>query len=191
MDIKEFFENSSGKWFSQRTSQHLAFNQSEWGKSDLWVELLLPSDPSVTQLCEQQSRQASQAICGARITWEGVVGQDADQQKGVTLLVPIADAAQANKGTLLRQTASPQPMVATSCYVLDDEGVLTLVTDYPESGATAEERVWFASPNLRLRTSILRRPDSFSTASFCSEIRLGDASSKPPSASASAQRQWR
>jgi hypothetical protein len=190
MNIKEFFENSCGKWFSQRTSQHLAFNQSEWGKSDLWVELLLPSDASVTQLCDQHSIPIEQAICGARITWEGFVGQDPDKQKGVTLLVPIADSVEPNQGTLLRQTISPQPMIATSCYVIGDDDVLTIITDYTDIGATSEERVWFASPNLRLRTSLLKRLNSFSTASFCSEIRLGDANSKPPAASAQTQRRW-
>jgi hypothetical protein len=37
----------------------------------------------------------------------------------------------------------------------------------------SEERLWFASPNLRLRTSILKRFGGFSMASFCSEIRMG------------------
>ncbi|HEY9702550.1 MAG TPA: phycobiliprotein lyase, partial [Allocoleopsis sp.] len=42
-------------------------------------------------------------------------------------------------------------------------------------------RLWFASPNLRLRTSILKRFGGFSMASFCSEIRLGVT--KPPAES--------
>jgi hypothetical protein len=37
----------------------------------------------------------------------------------------------------------------------------------------SEERLWFASPNLRLRTSILKRFGGFSMASLSSEIRLG------------------
>jgi hypothetical protein len=37
----------------------------------------------------------------------------------------------------------------------------------------SEERLWFASPNLRLRTSILKRFGGFSMASLSSEIRMG------------------
>jgi len=45
MDVKEFFQLSAGKWFSQRTSHHLAFKQSESGKSDLKIDMLPADDP--------------------------------------------------------------------------------------------------------------------------------------------------
>ncbi|HEY9822392.1 MAG TPA: phycobiliprotein lyase, partial [Candidatus Sericytochromatia bacterium] len=53
MDIKEFFEQSAGKWFSQRTSHHLAFRQAENGKSNITIEMLGADDPEVVKLCEQ------------------------------------------------------------------------------------------------------------------------------------------
>ena len=37
----------------------------------------------------------------------------------------------------------------------------------------SEERLWFASPNLRMRVSVLKRFGGFSMASFTSEIRMG------------------
>ncbi|HHP7243893.1 MAG TPA: phycobiliprotein lyase [Elainellaceae cyanobacterium] len=188
MDIKEFFEQSCGKWFSQRTSQHLAFNQSEWGKSDLWVELLPASDSIVIQMCEQQTIDPTSAACGVRVTWEGFVGQDPDKQLGVTVLVPIEDAEQPNQGMLLRKTLRPHDSTATGRYILAADDILTLTTEY--DGMFSEERLWFASPNLRLRSSILKRQDDFCTASFCSEIRLGDANAKPP-ASSTTTRSWR
>lgn len=188
MDIKEFFERSCGKWFSQRTSQHLEFNQSEWGKSDLWVELLPASDSIVVQICEQQTIDPASAVCGVRVTWEGFVGQDPDKQSGVTVLVPIEDAEQPNQGVLLRKTLRPSDSTAVGNYVLAADDILTLTTEY--DGMTAEERLWFASPNLRLRSSILNRRGDFCTASFCSEIRLGDANAKPP-ASSTTTRSWR
>jgi len=46
MDIQEFFELSAGKWFSHRTSHHLAFKQSESGKSDITIEML--EDPELS-----------------------------------------------------------------------------------------------------------------------------------------------
>jgi hypothetical protein len=56
-------------------------------------------------------------------------------------------------------------------YRVGEDGALTLITEY-ETMST-EERLWFASPNLRMRTSILKRFGGFSMASFCSEIRMG------------------
>ena len=40
-----------------------------------------------------------------------------------------------------------------------------------------EERLWFASPNLRMRVSVIKRSGSFSVTSFISEIRMGGTSS--------------
>ncbi len=47
MDIQEFFELSAGKWFSHRTSHHLAFKQAEDGKSDITIEMMAKDDPEV------------------------------------------------------------------------------------------------------------------------------------------------
>ncbi|MFS8836524.1 phycobiliprotein lyase, partial [Synechococcus sp. WC101] len=46
----------------------------------------------------------------------------------------------------------------------------------------SEERIWFASPNLRLRASTVKRFGGFSMASFCSEVRKLSASPSPISA---------
>jgi hypothetical protein len=187
MDIREFFEQSCGKWFSQRTSQHLSFNQSEWGKSDLWIELLPADDQDLIQLCEQENLNLGPTLWGVRVTWEGFVGQDPAKQHGKTVLIPVANREDSNQGKMLRKTLSPDAALATGDYLLAED-VLTMSTNY--EGMTAEERLWFASPNLRLRTSVLRRQDSFSSTSFCSEIRLGDANAKPPAPSTSATRKW-
>jgi hypothetical protein len=60
--------------------------------------------------------------------------------------------------------------------VLNEDESLLLVTEM--EGLYVEERMWFAAPNLRLRTSLMRSVDgSFETSSFYSEIRMGI---KPP-----------
>jgi len=61
-------------------------------------------------------------------------------------------------------------------YVMGNDDALVLITEY--ESMYSEERLWFASPNLRLRTSVLKRFGGFSMASFCSEIRMG--TSTPP-----------
>lgn len=182
MDITEFFQQSSGKWFSQRTSHHLAFKQSEGGKSDLTIEMLPKDDPAVVKLCEQYEVDPALALCGARVSWDGTMEWDEEKHSGSTVLVPIADADQPNEGKLLREQGYAEKAAVAGRYVMGSDDALTLITEYETM--YSEERLWFASPNLRLRTSILKRFGGFSMASFCSEIRMG-GQPQPSSAASS------
>ncbi|HEY9908815.1 MAG TPA: phycobiliprotein lyase [Thermosynechococcaceae cyanobacterium] len=184
MDIVEFFQQSSGKWFSQRTSHHLAFKQAESGKSDIQIELLDKADPSVIKLCEQYELNPELALCGARVTWDGTMEWDKEKHAGSTVLVPIADAEKPNEGQLLREMGYAEKAPVAGRYVMGDDEALTLITDYETM--YSEERLWFASPNLRLRSSILKRFGGFSMATFCSEIRLGGAQPQSPQGSGTA-----
>lgn len=169
MDIVEFFQLSNGKWFSQRSN--LAAKASPGGRSDLYIEALSSTDPAVVNLCEKNNIDPSQALCGVRIRWDGSMELEREKYSGSTVMVPISNATQANEGVLLRDGSS-----TTSRYIMGTDDALTLITE--SDTLYAEERVWFASPNLRLRTRILRQPDGVNIASFCSEIRMGVT--KPP-----------
>jgi hypothetical protein len=171
MDITEFFQQSAGKWFSQRTSHHLAFKQSESGKSDIRIEMLPQDSPEVVELCQQNEVDPTLALCGARVTWDGTMEWDKEKHEGSTVLVPVADPDKPNEGKLLRDTGYAEKAPVAGRYVMGDDGSLTLITEY--ESMYSEERLWFASPNLRLRTSILKRFGGFSMATFCSEIRMG------------------
>lgn len=171
MDITEFFQQSAGKWFSQRTSHHLAFKQSESGKSDIRIEMLPQDAPEVIELCQQNEVEPTLALCGARVTWDGTMEWDKEKHEGSTVLVPVADPDKPNAGKLLRDTGYAEKAPVAGRYVMGDDGSLTLITEY--ESMYSEERLWFASPNLRLRTSILKRFGGFSMATFCSEIRMG------------------
>ncbi|NJN59504.1 MAG: phycobiliprotein lyase [Leptolyngbyaceae cyanobacterium SL_5_9] len=171
MDITEFFQQSAGKWFSQRTSHHLAFKQSESGKSDIRIEMLPQDAPEVVELCQQNEIDPTLALCGARVTWDGTMEWDKEKHEGSTVLVPVADPEKPREGKLLRDTGYAEKAPVAGRYVMGDDGSLTLITEY--ESMYSEERLWFASPNLRLRTSILKRFGGFSMATFCSEIRMG------------------
>jgi hypothetical protein len=172
MDIVEFFQISSGKWFSQQTSHHLATKQSEVGKSDLQIEWLDKTDPDVVHLSHRSNLDSSQALCGVRVSWSGRDGKG-ENSTGSTLLVPIADPDTPNQGILLRQVVHVDQPPLAGRYVLGSDEALTLITEYET--LYSEERLWFASPNLRFRTSILKQQDGFCSASFFSEIRMGGA----------------
>lgn len=171
MDIQEFFQMSAGKWFSQRTSHHLAFKQSESGKSDIRIEMLPIDDPEVIKLCLQYEIAPETTWGGARVTWDGTMEWDETKHAGSTVLVPVADPDKPNEGKLLREMGYAEKAPVAGRYIMGSDDALTLITEY--ESMYSEERLWFASPNLRLRTSILKRFGGFSMASFCSEIRMG------------------
>lgn len=56
---------------------------------------------------------------------------------------------------------------------MDDEDALVLTTEYETMSSI--ERFWFASPSIRMRTSTVKRFGGFSTATFCTELRVKDA----------------
>ena len=55
---------------------------------------------------------------------------------------------------------------------MDDEDGLILDTEYDTMSSV--ERFWFVTPDLRMRSSIVKRFGGFNTASFCAETRLVD-----------------
>lgn len=171
MDITEFFQQSAGKWFSQRTSHHLAFKQAESGQSNIVIEMLAKDDPAVIELCKQYEFDPALALCGARVSWDGTMAWDEEKHSGAAVLVPIADPDQPNQGKLLRDMGYAEKTPVAGKYMMGPDDALTLITEYETM--YSEERLWFASPNLRLRTSILKRFGGFSMATLCSEIRLG------------------
>lgn len=178
MDIKEFFEQSAGKWFSQRTSQHVEFRQAENGKSTIVMEMLAADDPEVIKLCQEYHIDPQLALCGTKITWDGTIVWDKtqQQQRGANVLVLIPDSDKPNQGKLLRSMGYGKKTAVVSRYALGSDDILTLIAE--DETMYSEDRIWFASPNLRMRTNILKNSDGFNQASLCSEIRLGAAS--PP-----------
>ncbi|MEH1941124.1 MAG: phycobiliprotein lyase [Nostoc sp.] len=180
MNIEEFFQLSAGKWFSHRTSQHLAFNQSENSKSDIIIETLALDRPEVIKLCQQYKINLSSASCAAKITWNGTMEKDQTKQSGSTVLVLVPDADNPAEGKLLREIVDANKTPVAGRYKIDSDDALTLTTE--DETMSSEERLWFASPNLRMRVNILKNFGGFSITSFTSEIRMGGF---PPAAKAS------
>mgnify|MGYP002777475954 CR=1 FL=1 len=176
MDIVEFFQLSAGKWFSQRTNHQFAVQKQECGKSDLIIEAIDRLSPSVMQLCEQAKVDPKSALCATQITWTGTIEQTTKKQTGVTLLVAIANSDNPQTGQLLKSAESSGGQPRMGRYIMSRNDELTLIIE--DNTTYSEERLWFESPNVRLRHSILKQPNGFSMASFCSEIRMGVT--KPP-----------
>lgn len=173
MEVREFFELSAGKWFSLKTSHHLAIKQSEQGKSELEIDLLASDSPQVSQICQQAGIDPAAIWGGVKYSWDGTLVWDSHPQtspnrRGERVVVFVPDAPAAKTGKLLQSDGkSEAPQIGK--YMMGEDNALTLVT---ERGDTrSEERMWYESDNVRLRTTIVTHANGNALASFYSEIR--------------------
>lgn len=172
MDAMEFFRRSAGKWRSQRTTHHLAFRRAELGDSQIQVETLDKDHPQVVGICELHQIDPARAIGGAFVSWEGTMewDQNDENHSGSTVFALVPEEDNPKAGKLLRERGYAEIVPVAGLYEMDEEEGLILVTEYETMSVV--ERFWFASPDLRLRTSTVTRFGGFSTASFCSESRI-------------------
>lgn len=172
MDVMDFFNLSAGQWQSQRTTHHLPFRRAELGGSTITVEALGVDHPSIIEICQLHQVDPATAVGGAYVTWQGEMAWDRDDEnhEGTTVFALVPDLDAPRQGQLLRERGYAEIVPVIGRYQMDDEDGLVLITEYETMSSI--ERFWFAHPNLRLRTSVVKRFGGFSTASFCAESRL-------------------
>lgn len=177
MDAMEFFQKSAGKWRSQRTTHHLAFRQAEIGNSDIQVISLGAEDPKVVEICNMHKIDPSLAAGGAFVTWDGSMAWDKDDEnhKGSTVFAIVPDPEDPRKGRMLRERGYAEIVPVVGRFEMDDEDGLNLITEYETMSSI--ERFWFANPNIRMRTSAVKRFGGFNTSTFCTEIRVEESNS--------------
>jgi hypothetical protein len=191
MDIQAFFQRCDGKWISQRTTHQLLEQNNQSGRSDLWGDILDASDGDVVALCQQLNTDPSQALCGLRLRWSEVTeayeNKFKKKNEGAALLVAISGesktvtssespASAHSSGQLLRSLNAVN--AGTGTFSIGADEALTL--RFEDADAVSEERIWFASPNLRLRSSSIQKDGIVCVTTFCSEIRM--AAPNPPPA---------
>ncbi|MEB3341561.1 phycobiliprotein lyase [Okeania sp.] len=170
MDIIEFFKLSAGEWFSQRTVHNLVSGDLQAGKSEVNVEVLGKTDPILIKLCEQNQVDSSVTeLIGIKISWNGTINKEKVKDTGSTILIVIPNSDDPKQGKLLPDRGDGNSPKISGRYIMGSDDVLTLITE--SEGLYAEERFWYLIPNLRLRTSVIKKSNGFTLASFCSEIR--------------------
>ena len=185
MDVVEFFERSAGKWRSQRTTHHLAFRRAEVGDSEIEVVYLSSQDPDVEELCRFHGVEPELAVGGSRVTWQGTMSWDRDNEgghEGKTVFAIVPDPDNPRQGRLLREKGYAEIVPVVGRFHMDETDGLILTTEYETMSSI--ERFWFVTPQLRLRTSTVKRFGGFSTASFCSETQMTEALTSEESAAA-------
>ena len=174
MDALKFFQNSSGKWRSQRTTHHLAFRRAEIGDSEIYVEALEADNPKIIEICQMHDVDPALAVGGAFVSWDGSMAWDRNEENhtGTTIFALIPEKDTPREGVLLRERGYAEIVPIAGRYHLDGDDALVLITEYDTMSTI--ERFWFVNPNLRLRTSTVQRFGGFNTATFCAEMRQGD-----------------
>ena len=172
MNITEFVEQSFGEWRSQRSAHHLAFAHYEEIITTISISELAIDAPEVVQLCKANNIEPTAAISPFKMSWSGESNWDEDETlEGSTILVPIPDNGSPTKGRLLREQGYAETVPSIGEYTITEDGTFLLSTKYDR--AAAEEKIWFATPNLRCRVSLIKTSDGkgVTTASYSSEIR--------------------
>ena len=171
MDGLEFFQQSSGKWRSQRTTHHLPFRRAETGSSHIVVETLTQADPKIEEICEMHSFSPELSVGGSYVTWDGAMQWDKEDEnhQGETVFALIPKTDNPRQGKLLRERGYAEIVPVAGEYYLDHEDALVLTTEYETM--TIHERFWFVDENIRLRISTVQRFGGFNTATFCIEVR--------------------
>jgi CpeS-like protein len=172
----EFFQQSAGQWLSQRTTHHLPFRRSELGGSNITVEALSAEHEKIIAICELHETDPALAVGGAYVEWSGEMAWDRDDENhvGTTVFALVPDADNPQMGRLLRERGYAEIVPVAGRYEMDATDGLILTTEYETMSSV--ERFWFVTPDLRMRTSVVKRFGGLSTASFCAETRKnGDA----------------
>jgi phycoerythrin-associated linker protein len=165
MEIRPFLELCAGTWFSQRTRYAFADQAAENHKSELTIAFLEPSHELLLKLCEQDIKLC---LGGWQVSWNSMGDWGSSKQTGAAVVAFVAEAGQ-RSGQLWRSPSRAGQSFLQGHFNLDNDGALTLYLG--DGNLEAEERIWFASDNLRLRTSVFKQGDRYCQTAFYSEIR--------------------
>jgi hypothetical protein len=168
-DALGFFRLSCGRWRSQRTSHHLLHRRAEGGGSLIEVVEVAADDPRLVAIALLHEQDPAALVGGCQVRWSGSMAWDkADEDhvgESVFGLIPTDEGGR--EGLLLRDRGYAETAPVAGRFRMDERDGLLLTTAYETMRSL--ERFWFASPNLRLRTSTVEGLSN--TASFCMESR--------------------
>jgi len=167
MDIHNFLEKFVGDWFSQRTTYHLPENQVDNTKANVTLTLLPPDDDQVTQLAQQHHLNLDLSLGAIASHWDNSPDWGKPKQTGESLMLIFRSEDDINKGQIVRMINSSQ--VIKGEYNLEQDESLTF--KITENNQYIEERITFASENLRLRNTILKQDNQVRQTCFYSEIK--------------------
>ena len=144
MTMMDFFRQSEGVWFTQRTVHHFDEVPDESGESKLYVQLVAPQDPQIQEVCAPQGIDPAIAAGGASFMWTPHEAGQAPNPNNAAVLVDVPDDATGRSGKLLRNQGYVELIPVVSRYWFGQDGILTIDTDYENN--QGQERCWFITP---------------------------------------------
>ena len=150
----------------------MAMGHFEEVRSEIDIVSVSPSDPEVVKLCKACNINLAAVVHPFRMSWQGESDWDEEETlEGSSVLVPVPDPSDNRRGRLLRDRGYAETVTAISNYSFMEDGTFVLVSAYDR--AAAEERIWFGTPDVRFRVSLIRTSNGKGvvTAAFASEVR--------------------
>jgi hypothetical protein len=169
MEIQDFLTLWEGQWFSQRSNYDFNRNVAESHKSELTIETLAFNHPTVVEFAQSQDIPTSEQILGLQMGWDNSVDWGKPKQTGSLLYLFLPHPEHSHHGQLRRSPLKIGQKALVGKYLFAVDESLTLILE--QGPLQIEERLWFASPNLRLRTSLVLQNHQFSHSAFYTEIR--------------------
>ena len=173
MDISTFVELSHGEWRSMRSGHSLAFQYFEEVLSEVKIQCLDIDDEAVSKLANSVKPLEGELIAPFSMEWEAESDWEPDDPTAVSsgqcILIPYQ--IDLSHGQIIRSVGYAEAEQAITDYSFSSDGTLVLSTVYGQS--IAEERIWFASDNVRCRSSVLKTSEGSGIlqTSFASEVR--------------------
>lgn len=99
--------------------------------------------------------------------------KDDENHKGSTVFAIVPEPENPRKGRMLRERGYAEIVPVVGLFEMDNEDGLNLITEYETMSSI--ERFWFPSPNLRMRSSSVKRFGGFNTSTFCTEVRIEES----------------
>ena len=173
MDIEQFFLKSVGEWNSMRSGHSLAFQQFEEIRSKVKIITAKSNDSKVIKFLKDNSITTNEVKKAFLISWKAKSEWGDENKKenssGESILIPLEVSK--TKGKIIRSVGYTEAIKVVSLYKFLDDGSIIIDTNYNQ--ISTEERIWFVSDNLRIRSSVTRAADSLAIlqTSYASEIR--------------------
>jgi len=169
MTMMDFFRQSEGVWFSQRTVHRFDSLVDESGESNLIVKLLDKDDLRVVEVCQAQGVDLALVSGGASFSWQDNLEDKEPNPNYAAILVDVPYPENPRKGKFLRNRGYVEGIPVISAYNFADDGVLTIATEYERN--QGQERCWFVTDNFRVRVSTVKMLNGVNLMTYCSERR--------------------
>lgn len=147
----EFFEQSAGRWKSQRRYYTLKQDvEPQEVVSDLTIRFLEQGSPELVKLAQlHQLEDKSALLSGTEVTWESnYTGKSRKPSVGSTIIGVKENILYRDRGF-----ATTEPVIAT--YSFSNPKTLCLRTEY--GGSVFEEEIKLIGDNYRTRQTIISR----------------------------------